>query len=159
MPSAGRGFTRSLVNRLLEKGVAFAPILLHTGVSSLEENELPYPEYMEVSPISAAVINGAKKNGNRVIAIGTTAVRAIETATDHSTEVMEYKGYTDLFVDDNYEMKVIDGLLTGFHEPKASHLKMLKSLADFKHIQRAYNLAIDHEYYWHHFGDFHLIFP
>lgn len=159
MPSAGRGFTQDLVNKLLQKGIAFAPILLHTGVSSLEENERPYPEYFEINPLSASVINNAKRNGGRVIAVGTTAVRAVETATNDSGKVLPYKGNTHLNITSNYRMKMVDSLLTGFHEPRASHLHMLQSLAGIQHIEKAYSVAVDNHYYWHQFGDLHLILP
>jgi S-adenosylmethionine:tRNA ribosyltransferase-isomerase len=159
MPSAGRGFTLDLVEKLLKKGVAFAPVLLHTGVSSLEENEAPYPEYMEVSPVSAAMINTAKSQGRRIIAVGTTAIRAIESAVNAAGTLVPYRGNTTLFIDESYSMKVTDGLLTGFHEPRASHLHMLQSLAGFEHIQQSYQAAIKAGYYWHQFGDLHLILP
>ena len=159
MPSAGRGFTKDLIEKLLKKGVIIAPVLLHTGVSSLEENELPYPEYMEVDPVTAAIINTAKSQHQCVIAVGTTAVRAIETAANDRGLIEPYLGNTDLFINENYRMKVIDGLLTGFHEPHASHLNMLQSVAGFDHIDNAYKEAIKNNYYWHQFGDLHLILP
>lgn len=159
MPSAGRGFTRALVERLLKKGIVFAPVLLHTGVSSLEENEFPYPEYMEISPLSAAIINTAKSQGKRIIAVGTTMVRALESAIDKNGAVTSYRGNTDLFIEDTHVMKVVDGLLTGFHEPRASHLSMIQAIAGFEHIDRAYRAALDANYYWHQFGDLHLILP
>src|SRR5437868_341165 len=159
MPSAGRGFTADLIERILKKGVVIAPILLHTGVSSLEENETPYPEYMEIDPVTAAIINMAKSQGRRIIAVGTTAIRAIETAVNNEGTVMPYRGNTELFVDESYTMKIIDGLLTGFHEPRASHLNMLQSLAGFEYINNTYQVAIENSYYWHQFGDLHLILP
>lgn len=159
MPSAGRGFTQNLVTKLLQKGIVFAPILLHTGVSSLEENEPPYPEYMELSPVSALIINNANQQGKRVIAVGTTAVRAVESAVNQAGEVAAYMGNTDLFITDDYRMKATSGLLTGFHEPRASHLNMLQSLAGFEYIGKAYAAAIENNYYWHQFGDLHLILP
>jgi S-adenosylmethionine:tRNA ribosyltransferase-isomerase len=159
MPSAGRGFTAGLINDLLKKGVVLVPILLHTGVSSLEENEPPYPEYMEIDPVAAAAINIAKSQCRRVIAVGTTAIRAIESAVNDEGILQPYRGNTELFIDENYAMKVIDGLLTGFHEPKASHLNMLQSIAGFEHIDKAYEEAIKEGYYWHQFGDLHLIIP
>lgn len=159
MPSAGRAFTQDLVEKLIAKGVEFAPILLHTGVSSLEENEKPYSEYMEINPISSAIINKAKKEGRRVIAVGTTAVRAVESIMGAKGELAPFKGYTELYIDEEYEMKVVDGLLTGFHEPRASHLNMLQALAGHDHLQQVYNEAIALEYYWHQFGDLHLILP
>jgi len=159
MPSAGRAFTGGLIERLITKGVTIAPILLHTGVSSLEEGELPYPEYMEVDPITASVINTAKGQGRRIIAVGTTVVRAIETAINNEGHLLPYQGNTELFIDHNYIMKCVDGLLTGFHEPKASHLHMLQSMGGFDHIDRAYREAIRTGYEWHQFGDLHLILP
>ena len=158
MPSAGRGFTQDLLNRLLRKGIQIAPVLLHTGISSLEENEPPYPEYMEIDQASASVINTAKREGKRIIAVGTTAIRALETAFA-SGQVKAYKGFTDLYITGNHEMQVANGMLTGFHEPKASHLHMLQSMAGLQHIDNAYNAAIEGEYHWHQFGDLHLILP
>lgn len=159
MPSAGRGFTPGIIERLLKKGVALAPVILHTGVSSLEENETPYPEYMEIDPVSTSIINTAKRQGRRIIAVGTTAIRAIETAVNNEGSLLPYRGSTELFIDESYTMKIIDGLLTGFHEPKASHLNMLQSVGGFDHIDKAYQEAIKAGYYWHQFGDLHLILP
>lgn len=157
MPSAARGFTRPLVDRLLKKGIQFAPILLHTGVSSLEEDEMPYPEYMEISPVSASIINSAKRQGKRIIAVGTTAIRAVESAANQAGLVQAYHGNTSLFIDQDYQPRIADGLLTGFHEPRASHLHMLQALASFQHVEIAYEEAIKHQYFWHVFGDLHLI--
>lgn len=157
MPSAGRGFTAELVTRLLKSGVTLAPIILHTGVSSLEENETPYPEYMEIDPVTVSIINAAKSKDRRIIAVGTTAIRAIETTANDEGTVTSFRGNTELFIDENYTMKVVDGLLTGFHEPRASHLNMLQSVGGFEHINRAYKEAIKAGYYWHQFGDLHLI--
>ncbi len=157
MPSAGRGFTRELLLKLEAKGVKIVPVLLHTGVSSLEENEPPYSEYMTISTESANTINEAKAKGHRIIATGTTALRAIESAVNEKGNVQAYKGYTDLYIEEDTKLKVINGLITGFHEPAASHLKMLQSLAGYDHIEKAYQLAINHQYYWHQFGDLHLI--
>lgn len=159
MPSAARAFTPQVMERLHQKGVLIAPILLHTGVSSLEEDEPPYPEYMEIDAVSASVINAAKKDGRNVIAIGTTAIRALESTTNSVGEVVPYKGHTSLYIDTGFEMQVADGMLTGFHEPRASHLKMLESLAGKSCVEQAYDLAIEHGYYWHQFGDLHLILP
>ena len=159
MPSAGRAFTPALIERLLKRGILLAPVILHTGVSSLEDNETPFPEYMEIDPVTAAIINTAKSQGRRILAVGTTAIRAIETAVSSRGLVLPYRGNTELFIDKSYNMKVIDGLLTGFHEPRSSHLNMLQSLAGFEHIQGAYREAIKAGYYWHQFGDLHLILP
>lgn len=157
MPSAGRAFTQSLLQNLAKRGVTLAPILLHTGVSSLEENEKPYPEYVEVLPTSALQLNRAKAEGRRIIAVGTTAIRAIESAVNTQGTIEAFQGYTDLYIDSNHEMNVANGLITGFHEPKASHLNMLQSLAGAEHIEKAYQEALKANYYWHEFGDLHLI--
>mgnify|MGYP000102447023 CR=1 FL=1 len=157
MPSAARGFTEDLVNQLLEKGVQIVPILLHTGVSSLEWNEHPYPEYLEISALASQQINSAKRKGKRIIAVGTTAVRALESAADESGTVRPYRGLTELYIQANDQMKVANGLLTGFHEPEASHLHMLQAIASKRHLRRAYQAALQEQYYWHEFGDLHLI--
>lgn len=157
MPSAGRAFTPALVNRLIAKGITFAPILLHTGVSSLEKDERPYPEYTEVSPVTASLINQAKREGRKVIAVGTTTVRAVESAATVSGEIAPFIGHTDLYITHDYQTKVVDGLLTGFHEPEASHLHMLRAIASKEHIERAYATALEADYFWHEFGDLHLI--
>ena len=157
MPSAARGFTQNVIDKLMDKGVVIVPILLHTGISSLEENERPYPEYMEINPVAASQINTAKKKGKRIVAIGTTAVRALESAVDSKGWVKPYAGMTELYIKSDHQVSVVTGLLTGFHEPKASHLHMLQSIAGYDHIKSAYQTAIQHQYYWHQFGDLHLI--
>ena len=157
MPSAGRAFTTELVTKLVSKGIQFAPILLHTGVASLEIDEKPYPEYFEVSKGSANIVNQAKSENRRIIAIGTTAIRAIESATQNDGKVKPLKGFTNLFITPEKGLKTVNGLLTGFHEPKASHLLMMEALADHEHLKLSYEEAIKKEYQWHEFGDLHLI--
>ncbi|WP_020538036.1 S-adenosylmethionine:tRNA ribosyltransferase-isomerase [Lewinella cohaerens] len=157
MPSAARGFTPGIIEGLLQKGVQIIPITLHTGVSSLETGEMPYPESVIVSPLNAARINLAKAKGKHIIAVGTTAVRAIETATNAQGLVTAFNSQSELYIQPGYQMKIIDGLLTGFHEPEASHLYMLQALASKKHLRKAYEAAIQQGYYWHEFGDLHLI--
>lgn len=158
MPSASRGFTQTLMQKLLRKGVRVVPILLHTGVSSLEDHERPYPEYVEVDPVAAMQLNVAKAMGKRIIAVGTTAVRAVESAADKAGLVHPFRGHTELYIDSQYKMKVANGLVTGFHEPKASHLHMLQAMAGQAHISAAYKVALASNYHWHQFGDLHLIF-
>ncbi len=159
MPSAGRAFTPQLVKQLIAKGIQFAPVLLHTGVSSLEEGEKPYPEYYEVSPLSADLINAAKTRGGRIIAVGTTAIRTLESIVDEAGKVQAGSGWTDLYLTPDYQMKVVDGLLTGFHEPKASHLSILESVSSLSHLEYSYPAALKEGYQWHEFGDLHLILP
>ncbi len=159
MPSAGRAFTPRLLEKLKDKGVEILPILLHTGVASLENNERPYEEYFEIESNTAKRLNNAKKRGSRIIAVGTTAIRAVESATDQKGKVTAQKGWTDLFINPKRGLRLIDGLITGFHEPKASHLLMLEALAGRAHLQLVYEKAIKEQYYWHEFGDLHLILP
>lgn len=159
MPSAGRPFTHELITRLATKGVQFAPILLHTGVASLEMDERPYEEYFRVPQSTADLVNWARAQGKRVIAIGTTAIRAIESATDDQERVVAREGWTHVFITPERGLQVVDGLLTGFHEPKASHLLMLEALTGAAHLDISYRAALEQQYYWHEFGDVHLILP
>lgn len=159
MPSAGRAFTDRLVTRLVARGVQFAPVLLHTGVASPEAHERPYPERFSVSATTARVVNRARHDGGRVIAVGTTAVRAIETAADSSGAVRPAEGWTDLIVTPDRGVLVVDGLLTGFHEPRASHLDMLAAVAGTDLLARCYAAAVDARYLWHEFGDLNLLLP
>ncbi len=159
MPSAGRPFTHELITRLVTKGVQIAPILLHTGVASLEVDERPYEEFFSVSQSTADLVNWAREQGKRIIAIGTTAIRAIESATNEKGQVVAREGWTDVFITPERGLAVVDGLLTGFHEPKASHLLMLETLTGAAHLDISYRAALEQQYYWHEFGDVHLILP
>jgi len=159
MPSAGRAFTAEMFDRLARGGVFFAPVILHTGVSSLEHDEPPYQEYFEVSHEAAAAIQRAKKRKNRVIAVGTTAVRALESAVDEAGRPIATRGWTDLVITPESHLRVVDGLLTGFHEPKATHLAILEALEGRERVARAYQAALEAGYLWHEFGDLHLILP
>lgn len=159
MPSAGRAFTTEVLTHLKQKGVHIVPILLHTGVSSLEEGEQPYPEYYSIPEASAQKINAAKARGSRIIAVGTTAIRALESAVEKKGIIQAQSGWTNLYITPKRKMQIVDGLLTGFHEPRASHLSMLEALTGLKHLKIAYRAAIQAHYYWHEFGDLHLILP
>ncbi|HMC21287.1 MAG TPA: S-adenosylmethionine:tRNA ribosyltransferase-isomerase [Thermoanaerobaculia bacterium] len=157
MPSAGRAFTRSMLACLRRSGVALAKIVLHAGVASLENHESPYEEWYEVPLRTAERVRETKERGGRVIAVGTTVVRALESSVDRSGNVIASRGWTDVVITPERGVKVVDGLLTGFHEPRASHLKMLEAIAGREHIQHAYGEALQHGYLWHEFGDLHLI--
>jgi S-adenosylmethionine:tRNA ribosyltransferase-isomerase len=159
MPSAGRAFTPELITRLIARGVLFAPLLLHAGVASLEQHEAPYEEYYRVPATSALVVNAARAAGGRVIAIGTTSVRALETAADKNGHVRAAEGWTDLIITPDRGLPTVDGLLTGLHEPRATHLALLAALAGFDHLRQAYAEALRERYLWHEFGDLHLILP
>ncbi|WP_371647944.1 S-adenosylmethionine:tRNA ribosyltransferase-isomerase [Streptomyces mirabilis] len=159
MPSAARPFTARLVAELVSRGVQFAPITLHTGVASAEAHEPPYPERYEVPEASARLINAARAGEGRILAVGTTAVRAVESAVDARGVVRARKGWTDLVVTPERGVRVVDGLLTGLHEPEASHLLMLEAIAGRAAIERSYGEALSGLYLWHEFGDVHLILP
>ncbi|MEU6390010.1 S-adenosylmethionine:tRNA ribosyltransferase-isomerase [Streptomyces sp. NPDC046939] len=159
MPSAARPFTARMVARLVSRGVQFAPVTLHTGVASAEAHEPPYPERFEVSDASARLINAARAGGGRVVAVGTTAVRAVESAAGADGAVRAAGGWTGLVVEPRRGVRVVDGLLTGLHEPEASHLLMLEAVAGRAAVGRAYEEAVRELYLWHEFGDVHLILP
>ena len=159
MPSAGRPFTARLVAELVSRGVQFAPVSLHTGVASAEAHEPPYPERFAVPGASARLINAARAGGGRVVAVGTTAVRAVESAAGSDGVVRAREGWTDLVVTPERGVRVVDGLLTGLHEPEASHLLMLEAVVGRVAIDRAYEAAIAGRYLWHEFGDVHLMLP
>ena len=159
MPSAGRPITPKLITELVAKGIDFAPLILHTGVASLEAHEAPYEEYYRIPEETAWKINNAKAHDKRIIAVGTTSARAIETVADKSGKVHSGEGWTDLVITPQRGIRVIDGLLTGFHEPRASHLSILAALADEHHLRLAYKEALKEKYLWHEFGDVHLLLP
>ena len=153
MPSAGRPFSDRLVTRLLARGIAFASITLHAGVSSLETGEPPYPERFRVAPATAAAVDGAE----RVIAVGTTVMRALETVARPDGTIEAGAGWTDLVIGPDHATRVVDGLITGWHEPESSHLQMLEAVAGREAVERSYAAALAHGYRWHEFGDSHLL--
>nr|WP_256995021.1 S-adenosylmethionine:tRNA ribosyltransferase-isomerase [Streptomyces sp. WY228] len=164
MPSAARPFTAALVAELVRRGVLFAPLSLHTGVASAEAHEPPYPERFSVPPATAWLVNavraargGDRTTGGRVIAVGTTAVRALESAAGADGLVRPVAGWTDLVVTPRRGVRVVDGLLTGLHEPRASHLLMLEAVAGREALRLGYEAALQERYLWHEFGDVHLL--
>ena len=156
MASAGRPFTPELVTRLVAAGVLFAPVTLHTGVSSQEAGEAPGPEWFEVPPPSARVINAARDDGGRVVAVGTTATRAVE-ATVRGGHVVAARGWTDRVITPADPSRVVDGLITGWHDPMASHLLLVEAVAGRRLAQAAYDAAVARGYLWHEFGDSALL--
>jgi S-adenosylmethionine:tRNA ribosyltransferase-isomerase len=155
MPSAGRPFTTELITRLVAHGILIAPITLHTGVSSPERHEPPFPEYFQVPEATARLIRAVKRDHGRVIAVGTTVVRALETAGPGETA----SGWTGLVIEPDRGLHTVDGLITGWHEPEASHLSLLEASAGPRLLERCYRDAIRSGYLWHEFGDSHLILP
>lgn len=182
MPSASRPFTGEVVSKLVARGVLIAPLTLHTGVSSLEDGEEPYPEPYDVPPTTARLVNQVRAAGGRVIAAGTRVVRALETAalaarpagaagadgaagtggsarTGGAGGVVASAGWTSHVVTPESGVRAVDGLLTGLHEPRSSHLRMLAAFAGPELLGRCYQAAIESGYLWHEFGDVHLMLP
>jgi S-adenosylmethionine:tRNA ribosyltransferase-isomerase len=159
MPSAGRPFTPEVVTRLVARGIGVVPVLLHTGVASLEASEPPYPEPFRVSGATAHRVNDTHRNGGKVIAIGTTVVRALETVVDERGHLHAGNGWTEKVVTPEHPVLSVDGLLTGWHEPEASHLAMLQAIAGQDLLESSYAAALDERYLWHEFGDVHLVLP
>lgn len=157
MPSAGRPLSTSVITALVTRGVTVAPLLLHSGVSSLEGDEDPYPERFRVPVPTARLVNDTHNTGGRVIAVGTTVVRALETVVDTSGIVHPGAGWTELTIDAARGVLAVDGLLTGFHDPRASHLGLLEAIAGRAALERSYAVAAQAGFLWHEFGDSHLI--
>jgi S-adenosylmethionine:tRNA ribosyltransferase-isomerase len=158
MPSAGRPFTERLVTELITRGVLVAPVTLHTGVSSLEQDERPLPERFRVPAATARLVNAVHGWNGRVIAVGTTVARALETVAADGI-VSEGQGWTSLLITPQRGILTVDGLLTGWHEPASSHLQLLEAVAGRELLERSYKVALEHGYRWHEFGDLHLILP
>jgi len=159
MPSAGRPFTAEILTRLVGRGVGVVPLVLHTGVASLEASEPPYPEPYRVSAATAHRINDARREGGTVVAVGTTVVRALETVVDGRGHVHAGSGWTETVITPDRVVRSVDGLLTGWHEPEASHLALLEAVAGRDVLERSYAAALEEGYLWHEFGDVHLILP
>jgi S-adenosylmethionine:tRNA ribosyltransferase-isomerase len=159
MPSAGRPFTAELITRLVSGGVLVAAVTLHTGVSSPEGHERPYPEPYRVPVETARLVNAVRDWGGRVVAVGTTVVRALESAIGPDGALVPVEGWTNLVVSPERGLRAVDGLVTGWHEPRASHLDLLRAAAGEELLARSYRAALEHGYLWHEFGDSHLVLP
>jgi len=159
MPSAGRPFTGQVVTDLMTRGVVVAPVVLHTGVSSQEPGEPPQPERFRVPAATARLVNSTREAGGRVIAVGTTVTRALESAADPDGSVRERHGWTDLVLGPSRPASVVTGLVTGWHAPGASHLALLAAVAGSALVERAYAEAVRFGYRWHEFGDSCLLLP
>ena len=159
MPSAGRPFTDRLVTDLVTAGVAVAPVTLHTGVSSLEAGEAPLPEPFAVPAATARLVEHTRRHGGRVVAVGTTVTRALETVAAPSGSVSAGAGWTDLVLGPDRPARVVTGLVTGWHEPGASHLRLLEAVAGPELVACAYGAARSAGYLWHELGDSALLLP
>jgi S-adenosylmethionine:tRNA ribosyltransferase-isomerase len=159
MPSAGRPLSRRVLVGLMAKGVVVAPIVLHTGVSSPERHEPPMPEHFEVSEATARLVNLASTTGRRVVAVGTTSARALESVSDARGIVSAGSGWTNLVLSQARPARVVTGLVSGLHEPEASHLMLLEAVAGPELVAAAYRAAVAERYLWHEFGDSMLFLP
>jgi S-adenosylmethionine:tRNA ribosyltransferase-isomerase len=159
MASAGRPFTTELLASLVSQGVVVLPLVLHAGVASLELGEKPAPERMRVPAATASAINALRSDGGRVIAVGTTVTRALESAADRDGTVRPFQGLTDIVIGPDRPIRVVDGLITGWHEPRASHLELVEAVAGSSLVGRMYERALALGYLWHEFGDSCLILP
>ena len=159
MVSAGRPFSPRTIAALAARGVQFAPLTLHTGVSSPERDEAPYAERYRVPRATAALVNAAHEWAGRVIAVGTTVVRALETVADPNGHLRAGAGWTELVITPERGIRAVDGVITGWHEPQASHLRLLEAAAGRPLLERSYRAALRCGYLWHEFGDVHLILP
>lgn len=159
MPSAGRPFTARMIDRLVARGVEIAMVTLHAGVSSAERDELPLEEWREVPLDCVVAVRRALRRGSRVVAVGTTVVRALESSLDRHGRIVASRGWTALHITPDRPMRVVSGLVSGLHEPTSTHLAILESIAGCDHIEHAYHAALANRYLWHEFGDSHLILP
>jgi S-adenosylmethionine:tRNA ribosyltransferase-isomerase len=159
MPSAGRPFTTELVTELVTRGIAVAPITLHTGVSSQDVGEPPQAERFAVPDSTARLVNLTRAWGGRVVAVGTTVTRALESAADADGVVHQRSGWTELVLGPAHPARVVRGLITGWHAPGASHLRLLQAVAGTGLVERAYDEALRERYLWHEFGDSCLLLP
>lgn len=159
MPSAGRPFTLRLIDAVAAHGVGVATLTLHTAVSSQDAGEGPQPERFEVPAATAREIEATRRAGGRVIAVGTTVTRAIESAVDPAGRVIPAAGWTDRVITPDDPPLVVDGLITGWHNPQASHLLLVEAVAGAALTQAAYDAAVSGGYLWHEFGDSALLLP
>jgi S-adenosylmethionine:tRNA ribosyltransferase-isomerase len=159
MPSAARPFTQRLVAELVSRGVLIAPVLLHAALSSPERDEPPVPERYAVPEETGRLVEAVRGWGGRVVAVGTTVVRALESAVLDDGSIAPGRGFATVVVTPDRPPRTVDGLLTGWHEPRASHLDLLEAVAGPDLLTTSYAAALDEGYLWHEFGDSHLVLP
>lgn len=163
-PTAGLHFTPELLGRIRAKGVEIAEVLLHVGLGTFrpvkEENVLDHKmhsEYFEISAEAAEIVNRAKKEGRRVICVGTTSVRTVETVADEHGFLRPCKGNTEIFIYPPYKFRCVDALITNFHLPESTLLMLVSALCSREEIMRVYRTAVEERYRFFSFGDACLI--
>jgi S-adenosylmethionine:tRNA ribosyltransferase-isomerase len=159
MPSAGRPLSAAVLVRLVGRGVPVVPVVLHAGLSSPEAHEPPTPERFEVPDVTATLVTATRAAGRRVVAVGTTVVRALESATDEDGTTRPARGWTALVLKRDRPTRAVTGLITGLHAPEASHLQVLDAVAGAELVDAAYRHAVAERYLWHEFGDSTLLLP
>ncbi|MBN2280136.1 MAG: tRNA preQ1(34) S-adenosylmethionine ribosyltransferase-isomerase QueA [Candidatus Marinimicrobia bacterium] len=163
-PTAGMHFSKDILEKLKEKGIQIASIVLHISlgtfspvtVEDLSRHRM-HSEYYEVSPEVAIKINDTKRRGKRVIAVGTSVVRTLETVSVSGFQITPRKGWTDKFIFPPYEFKMVDVMITNFHQPQSTLLMLVSAFADPELIKRAYKEAVDNQYRFFSYGDAMLI--
>lgn len=159
-PTAGLHFTPELMKRIREKGVVFAPVTLHVGLGTfrpVKEEEITdhvmHSEQYFITPQSAEIINQARQSGHRVIAVGTTSCRTLETVTDENHVTHPGTGNTDIFIYPGYTFKGLDALITNFHLPESTLIMLVSAFAGYDHVMHAYHEAVKSRYRFFSFGD------
>lgn len=163
-PTAGLHFTPELIERLKNKGVIFAEVLLHVGLGTFRPvkkenilNHKMHSEYYRVSEEAARAVNQAKAEGRRVIAVGTTSIRTLESAADKDGRVQAGEGDTDIFIYPSYRFKVIDGMITNFHLPESTLIMLVSAFLTREKTLELYKIAVDERYRFFSFGDAMLL--
>lgn len=163
-PTAGLHFTPELLSRIKDKGVAIAPVMLHVGLGTFRpvkveriEDHVMHTEFISVSEESARIINERRARGGRVICVGTTSCRTIESASEADGTVKAISGDTGIFIYPGYKFKAVDALITNFHLPESTLLMLVSAFYDKEHVMEAYNTAVREKYRFFSFGDAMLI--
>ena len=159
-PTAGLHFTNELLEKIKAKGVNIAYVTLHVGLGTFRPvkvddvtNHKMHSEHYEIPEVTARLINETKKNGKRVIAVGTTSCRTLESVASFFGEIKPCNGFTDIFIYPGYEFKVLDGLITNFHLPESTLIMLVSAFAGYDNIMNAYNTAVEEKYRFFSFGD------
>ncbi len=159
-PTAGLHFTKELMDRIREKGINIANVTLHVGLGTFRPvkvddvtNHKMHSEHYEVPEETAKLIKQTKENGGRVIAVGTTSCRTLESVATQYGEIIACDGFTDIFIYPGYKFKVLDGLITNFHLPESTLIMLVSAFAGFDNVMNAYKNAVDEKYRFFSFGD------
>lgn len=159
-PTAGLHFTEELLQKVKEKGIRIAPVTLHVGLGTFRPVKVDdvndhhmHSEFYMVSKETAEIINETKKSGGRVIAVGTTSTRTLESVADENGMIRETSGWTDIFIYPGYQFKCIDALITNFHLPESTLLMLVSALSSRETMLDAYKIAVEEKYRFFSFGD------